>query len=95
MNKSEEPEENENDKLNLKLSSQKSLIKINISSIDKSMFTPLSEIEVKHEELIKDIYKVNDYETIIKNITKSIDDYYSDVDNFDDYPYFKGILLIN
>jgi len=80
----------EDDKGKSKNFIQSSLLKLNISPIDKCIFVPLSEVDVKFDDLVKDVYKVNEYETIITTIRKSIDEYYLEIDNFDDYPYFKG-----
>ncbi len=59
-----------------------SLIKLNLFPIDKNMFVPLSEVEVEKDELIKDVYKVHEYDPTIKDIIKSIDEYYQEIDNF-------------
>lgn len=59
------------------------------SELEKDNYEDLPEVDVKDEEAIFEIFKVNEYSNIITNIINSIDNYYQDMDAYDDYPYFR------
>jgi hypothetical protein len=61
----------------------------NFSNIEKESFEPIEYEDLKNEESIFEVFKANDYNDIVSNIIKSIDNYYSDNDSYDDYPYFR------
>ena len=54
----------------------------------------LKEVDIKSESSIFEVIKVKEYSEIIINIMKSIENYNQDQETIDDYPYFRGKLLI-
>jgi len=58
-------------------------------NIEKEKFEPLAESNLKNEEAIFEIIKVNEYKDIIKNVMKNIETYNQDLEPLDDYPYFR------
>jgi hypothetical protein len=62
---------------------------VKLSQIEKDNYEPIEYEDVKHEDSILEIFKSKDYTNIITNIIQSIDNYYQDIDNYDDYPYFR------
>jgi hypothetical protein len=56
---------------------------------EDKMYENLPEVDIKNEDSIFEVFKINEYDTIMTQIVKSIDNYYHNMEAFDDYPYFR------
>ena len=52
-------------------------------------FEPVQEDDIKKEECLCEVYKSENYEKVLPNIIKAIDEKITDNKNSEDYPYFN------
>jgi hypothetical protein len=67
----------------------RSFVTSKMSQIEKDSYEPIEYEDSKNEEAIFDIFLAPDYKEIMSNIVQSIDNYYQENENYDDYPYFR------
>ncbi len=66
-----------------------SLVASKMSQIEKDSYEPIEYEDVKNEEAIFDVFLSPDYTETMSNIVQSIENYYQENENYDDYPYFR------
>lgn len=71
------------------VSDETTVNEIDIPDTAKESFEPLTSKDPAEEESIFEVFKAKEYTEMVSGIIKSIDNYYQDVDCYDDYPYFR------
>ena len=62
---------------------------INNFTLDNDNFEIIEYEDEKKEDSIFEVFKSKEYPQIVSNIIQSIDNYYNEIESYDDYPYFR------
>jgi hypothetical protein len=58
-------------------------------TLDKDNYETIEFEDVKKEDAIFEVFKAKEYTSTVSGIIQAIDNYYNEVECYDDYPYFR------